>query len=177
MPFRTRDLLLPPSLISLVRVPLAVLFPFTIDRPGAALVVLGAAGLSDILDGWVARRFQQETAIGAMADALSDKAFALTVVLALLSRGRLGWLELFLLGTRDLGELGLIAWFLWRTRGKRASEQRADSWGKATTFLQFAALGGAVLSLEHVLWPALAAGACGAMAAGHYARRLARELA
>ena len=72
MGFCARDLLLVPSLVSMARLPLAALFPWVVDRPAAAVSVLLAAGLTDVLDGWLARRLHQETAIGAVADAISD---------------------------------------------------------------------------------------------------------
>jgi cardiolipin synthase len=39
----------------------------------AALGVLIVIGLSDVIDGWLARRFQLETPLGASLDALADK--------------------------------------------------------------------------------------------------------
>src|SRR5262245_39778093 len=57
--YRARDLLLPPSLLSFARVPLAAAFPFVHDRPWAAFGVLLASAASDLLDGWWARRYDQ----------------------------------------------------------------------------------------------------------------------
>lgn len=176
MSFRARDLLLWPTLISALRLPLAALFPFALQRPAAALAVLLAAGASDVLDGWVARRLGQETAIGSIADGISDKLFILTVALALVWSGRLSCSALLLLGVRDLGEAALVVWLLLRRGLGQNSEQRADVWGKATTFLQFATAAGAVLSLPYLVLPAAAAGVCGAVEAVRGARRLAAEL-
>ena len=39
----------------------------------AALAVLAVSGLTDMLDGWIARRFHQFTELGQMLDPLSDK--------------------------------------------------------------------------------------------------------
>jgi cardiolipin synthase len=42
-------------------------------RPGAALVVFAAAALTDLLDGYVARRQQRQSRLGAFLDPLADK--------------------------------------------------------------------------------------------------------
>ena len=44
-----------PTALTLCRLPLAVAFPFVRDRPVAAIAVLAAAGLTDVLDGALAR--------------------------------------------------------------------------------------------------------------------------
>lgn len=45
------------------------------DQPHRALAMLalGGIGVSDVLDGWVARRYGLDTALGATLDALADK--------------------------------------------------------------------------------------------------------
>src|SRR5262245_39773260 len=42
-------------------------------RPGAALLAFGVAALTDLLDGWVARRFKDESTLGAFLDPVADK--------------------------------------------------------------------------------------------------------
>ena len=42
-------------------------------RPGPALVVFGVAALTDLLDGWVARRWKNESTLGAFLDPMADK--------------------------------------------------------------------------------------------------------
>jgi cardiolipin synthase len=42
-------------------------------RPGAALLVFGVAAFTDLLDGWVARRFKDESTLGAFLDPVADK--------------------------------------------------------------------------------------------------------
>jgi phosphatidylglycerophosphate synthase len=78
--YRARDLLRVPSLLSLARLPLAAAFVLLVDRPPVLVLVLVAAGVTDVLDGWYARRFDQVTATGAVVDPITDKLFVLTVV-------------------------------------------------------------------------------------------------
>jgi phosphatidylglycerophosphate synthase len=137
--YRARDLVLPPGLLSLVRIPLAAGFPFVADRPVAALAFLGAAGASDVLDGWLARRFSQVTPIGAALDPITDKLFVGVVVLTLLGIGLLSPLGVVLMGTREIGELPLALAFAFSARARRsmAGHSPAVLPGKIATILQF----------------------------------------
>lgn len=42
-------------------------------RPGAALIVFGVAALTDLLDGWAARHWKDESSLGAFLDPMADK--------------------------------------------------------------------------------------------------------
>ena len=74
-----------PNLISLARllsVPLAVYLVLEADY-GWAFTVFLLAGLSDAVDGLVAKRFGQTSALGAYLDPLADKALLVGVYVAL----------------------------------------------------------------------------------------------
>lgn len=166
--YRARDLLLVPSLISFVRVPLAVAFPFAHDRPWLAFGVLVASGVSDVLDGWWARRFKQATATGAVVDPITDKIFVLTVVVTLVVAGDLSPWSVVLLSTREIGELPLVVWLSVSpaARRKRKEHPKANAPGKAATALQFAAVTAALFHWEGtraLVWATAAAGALAAV--------------
>lgn len=148
--YRARDLLLPPSLISFVRVPLAAVFPFVHDRPWLAFAVLAASGFSDVLDGWWARRHGQATPMGAVVDPITDKVFVLTVVVTLVVAHKLSPVSVLLLSTREIGELPLVVWLSLShdARKKRTDHPKANAPGKAATALQFAAVAAALFH-----WP------------------------
>lgn len=169
--YRLRDLARVPSLLSLARVPLGALFPFVVDDPRAALGVIALSGVSDVLDGWWARRFNQTSALGALLDGLTDKVFVLAVALTLLVTGRLSPLELLLLGARDLGEIALLAYVFLRKRPHGREQPRADVFGKATTFAQFVAVVLALFAHPARTQVAWLTGALGLFTAAHYARR------
>src|SRR6266566_3890987 len=42
-------------------------------KPGPALVVFAAAALTDLLDGWIARRQRSQSRLGAFLDPMADK--------------------------------------------------------------------------------------------------------
>ncbi len=74
-----------PNLISLARL---LLVPVTIwliisGRYGSAFWVLVAAGISDALDGFIAKRFDQRTRIGALLDPAADKAMLVSIYVTL----------------------------------------------------------------------------------------------
>jgi cardiolipin synthase len=171
---RLRDALLPPGLLSLARAPLALAFPLALGRPLLALGIIALAGLSDVLDGWWARRSGRTTAAGALLDPVMDKVFVGSVVASLLVEGDLALHEAILIGARDLLELPLVAWLLLdlQALADRQGRVRANALGKVTTVLQFAAVVASLLARPHVGPFALAAGAAGALAAGAYWARV-----
>lgn len=166
-----RDLATVPSILSLSRLPLAALFVIVFDEPRLAFAVLILGGVTDLLDGWYARRFSLCTATGALVDGATDKLFVLAVVLTLLRSGLLNVREALLLGARDAGEVLITAWVALR-RDDHAlhEEQRANLLGKLTTVAQFVAVSAAVLRWRHFELCAVSA-ALGVAAVVSYARR------
>ena len=136
--YRVRDALLLPGLLTLARVPLAVAFPWVAGHKRAALLVLGLAGVSDVLDGWAARRFGMATPTGAALDPVADKVFVGSVVGSLLLRHQLGRPALFALTVRELGEIPLVAWRALRHDMTASRQPRSNVLGKLATTLQFA---------------------------------------
>ncbi|MEM6549314.1 MAG: CDP-diacylglycerol--glycerol-3-phosphate 3-phosphatidyltransferase [Pseudomonadota bacterium] len=59
------------------------------DRPLAgwlALILFVAAGLTDFLDGWLARRFDQISAFGKMLDPIADKAMVIVALMVIVAQ-------------------------------------------------------------------------------------------
>lgn len=72
---------------------------------GAAIVATGLvlAGLSDAVDGYIARRFNQQSKLGSILDPLADKALVGAVALPLALTGALQPWVVALMITRDVG--------------------------------------------------------------------------
>jgi cardiolipin synthase (CMP-forming) len=159
-----------PSLVSLLRVPLAAVFPLCVERPALALTVLLASGATDVLDGWIARRFNQATPLGAIVDPIADKLFVLVVVITLLVGGRLSGLQVALLAVREIGEFPLLFWWMLsrKRRHGRASRPMANVPGKLATVVQFAAVGAAILGSGATDELVVAAAVAGGLAAATY---------
>lgn len=174
---RLRDVLSPPGLVTLVRLPLAAVFPLAHGRPVVSLLILGAAGLSDVLDGWCARRSHRATSTGAILDAVVDKVFVAAVAVTLLVEGRLTLFSALLLGARDVVELPLVVWSALDPGVLADGSERvkANMFGKAVTVVQFVTAIAALFSQGYVDVLALAAGALGVLAgATYWARALPR---
>jgi cardiolipin synthase (CMP-forming) len=173
--YRARDLVNGPTLVSWLRVPLAALFPLSAGTPWASVCVLAAAGLSDVLDGWLARRSSLATPAGAVVDGVTDKLFAGAVLATLVARGELALGEVALLGAREVGELPLVLWILASPAARRRKlDDRANLLGKLATTLQFATvlavLVGAARARGVGLWATAVVGL--AAAASYWARAL-----
>jgi len=72
-----------PNVISLSRIPFSIAMPFLVGRYSIAfLVCYGIAGIADVADGAIARRFHWESKFGAKADSIGDGIFIICVVIA-----------------------------------------------------------------------------------------------
>lgn len=82
-----------PNLLSLLRMGLTPLFLISVvqGRPAAALAIFAFAGVTDALDGFIARTYGQQSRLGAYLDPIADKLLLMSayVVLAIpgLQRG------------------------------------------------------------------------------------------
>ncbi|MBB4197209.1 CDP-alcohol phosphatidyltransferase [Rhodoblastus sphagnicola] len=99
-----------PNLISLARL---VLAPFSVEmiverRWTEALAIFVVAGLSDALDGWIARRFDLRSELGAYLDALADKALLVCNYVTLAGVGLVPLYLVLLVVTRDLLIVGAV---------------------------------------------------------------------
>jgi phosphatidylglycerophosphate synthase len=166
-----RDAFLAPGLISLIRLPLALAFPFAARSPFGAVVILAAAGVSDVLDGWVARRFHQQTPTGAFLDGAMDKLFAVAVLATLIVASSLTVGEALLLSTREIGEAVLLAGSLVAQPHASPSARSANALGKLATVLQFVTVVVVVVGGGPRLALVIATGLCGALAATSYGVR------
>jgi cardiolipin synthase len=76
-----------PNLLSILRMGLIPIFVLAVldGRPGRALVVFAVAGVTDALDGFIARFWNQRSALGAYLDPAADKLLLVSayVVLAI----------------------------------------------------------------------------------------------
>lgn len=115
-----------------------------------ALGVFIAASASDGIDGWIARKFNQKSDLGAFLDPLADKTLLLTgiLVLSLVDWGKEGWsLPLWfalLAALRDIIIVGGL--FILKRRGKKVVI--SPSWvGKICTVTQMFALGWVMLKV------------------------------
>lgn len=101
-----------PNLLSLVRLVLIPVFLWLLgtSQYGWALVVIVVSSLTDFVDGWIARRFDQVSRVGQLLDPAVDRLFIFTTLIGLAWQGLLPWWLVILIVARDAGliVLGII---------------------------------------------------------------------
>lgn len=115
----------------------------------AALAVLVAAALSDVLDGIVARTFQQITPLGMALDPIADKIMMSTAFITLSFRGALPWWLTIVVLSRDVGIL-ILALLIVLVAGYRPFHP--TMLGKASTVVQVITVFAAISLLAHMPW-------------------------
>lgn len=118
------------SLIRLAGIPLFLWLVLGPEADGWALAVLMLSGVTDFLDGYLARRLNQFSALGEILDPVADRLYILAVVFGLAMRDVIPWWVAVLLPARDLFLWGLVPFL--RTRGYSALP--VHFLGKAATF-------------------------------------------
>lgn len=68
----------------------------------AAMIVFVAASLTDLLDGYLARKYNQITAFGKLMDPFADKVMVITVMLTQVLKGRAPWTALSVVAVKEL---------------------------------------------------------------------------
>ncbi len=159
-------------MLSLLRLGLAIAFPFV--APGWRLAVVLGGGLSDFLDGFVARRFNAHTPSGQLIDAIADKLFVFSVIVTLTVAGLVTWWQMLLIISRDLTVAGVAAYVTVRRDWSKFRRLVPRPIGKLTTALQFTMFASLLLWSEAsftlvVLWVTIL---CSTVAAADYLWKL-----
>ncbi len=122
-----------PNLLSALRlagVPLFLWLVLGPEEDGWALALLMFSGITDFLDGWLARKLDQQSVLGQILDPVADRLYILAVVVGLALRDIIPWWLAVSLPLRDALMWGLVP--ILRTRGY--SSLPVHFLGKAATF-------------------------------------------
>jgi cardiolipin synthase len=106
-------------------------------RYGVALILFVLAGMSDGLDGVLARALKQQTVLGQYLDPIADKMLLSTVFLVLSILHKIPWKFTVVVFSRDISILAAST-VLFAIAGLR--DFRPSVFGKANTFAQVAAV-------------------------------------
>ena len=153
-----RQILTAPNQLTLLRM---IFLPFIVinlvkNDYKWALGLFVLAGLSDALDGLLARKLHQQTLLGQYLDPIADKLLMSTMflVLSIEYRNVVPWKYTVVVFSRDISIL-LVSGVLFMIAGLR--DFRPSVFGKANTFAQVAAIFFALLLLvKPVLWISIA---------------------
>jgi len=144
-----------PNIITVIRFLLVVPVGFCLysERYVEALALFFIAGLSDGIDGFLARRYNWRTRFGAVADPLADKLLLVTAFLLLALTNQVPLWLMIMVFARDLVIVtgGLVYHYL------VGPYEMSPTWlGKLTTFLQITYVLMVMLNLAGVTLPVTA---------------------
>lgn len=159
-----RQLLTVPNLLSLIRLGLIPVFVhlYLSGAQAAAAGVIVLSGLTDLADGWYARRFHAVSDVGKVLDPIADKLTQAAAIGMLVADHPLLLAPLLLLVVKEI--LACVSGMLVI---RRTGVVPAAVWhGKATTALLY------LLMFVHILWQDIPASASNIMTAGCIAMML-----
>lgn len=151
-PARTDRILNLANGFTLLRVVLVVIFAWLLlvprpALPGVAAAVFATAALTDSVDGYFARRFNQVTGFGEFLDPLADKLLIGVALAALVVDRRLALWVAIVFGIREVAVSAMRV-----VLARRGRSMPASNLGKAKTVTQiFAVLALTVLDRGHAL--------------------------
>jgi cardiolipin synthase (CMP-forming) len=142
-----------PNALTIARLALIPIFVALMVRAGhnpswPAGVVFGMAGITDQVDGFLARRWHVESRFGQLADPLADRLMIDAAVILLAYYDRLPWLGLVVILGRDV--LLLAGSVLLAPRGV---EVEVNAVGKAATWVLYAAIFFRIVIEPATKWP------------------------
>ena len=163
--------------LALIPVFVALLVPADGGYSWPAAIVFAVAGVTDQVDGWLARRWHVESQFGKVADPLADRLMIDAAVIILVAvHHRLPWAALVLVLARDA--LLIVGYKLLMPRGY---ELDVNFLGKVATWVLYASLAFVMVTHDGTDWPlwifwtgvvlALAAGAQYVVTASRTVRR------
>jgi CDP-diacylglycerol--glycerol-3-phosphate 3-phosphatidyltransferase len=137
------------TIARLVAIPVFIWLVVTAEggHSWAAAIVFGLAGLTDQLDGWLARRWHVESAFGKVADPLADRLMIDAAVILLLIAGRLPWIAVLIL----LRDVLLVGGY--KVLVPRGLDFSVNFVGKAATWLLYAGLAFVLATHAGTSWP------------------------
>ncbi len=162
------------TVLRLVAIPVFVALMLEADgRSWPAAMVFAGAGVTDQVDGWVARRWNVESRFGTVLDPLADRLLVDAAVVLLWLDERLPWLALAVILARDsllVGGYKLVV--------RRGYDFSVNFLGKAATWILYASLALSMVTragTEWPLWLFWIGVALALVAATHYVIKARRE--
>jgi CDP-diacylglycerol--glycerol-3-phosphate 3-phosphatidyltransferase len=142
-----------PNALTIARLALIPIFVELMVQAGhnpswPAGIVFGIAGITDQVDGFLARRWHVESRFGQIADPLADRLMIDAAVILLAYYDRLPWVGLAVIIGRDVMLLAGS-----RILAPRGIEIEVNTVGKAATWVLYAAIAFRIVTHPSTQWP------------------------
>lgn len=140
-----------PNIITIMRVILIIPFAYFAWQQNyvAALIIFLVAGVSDGLDGLLAKRFNWQSRFGSITDPLADKILLFVALLLLVMKGQLSWTLFWVSTARDLYIVGGATSYHYLVEPYEMRPSLISKWNTALMILLV------LLVLVHLGWFAL----------------------
>ena len=167
-----------PNALTLLRLLLIPVFVALVLASGGghswpAAIVFGVAGVSDQIDGWLARRWRVESSFGKIADPLADRLMIDAAVILLWHADRLPWAALAI----PVRDVAVVAGY--KLVVERGYDFSVNLAGKAATWFLYASLAFVMVTRKGTDWPLWlfwAGFALAAVALAGYLRKAQKEV-
>ncbi len=138
-----------PNLLTLARiaiVPVFIIFLFFDSRSASfwAAALFSIAAVTDAVDGWLARRWEIETAFGKFLDPLADKLIVMSALVMMIPMGRVPAWAVFVILARDVIVSGIRS-----IASVEGTVIAASDLGKYKTIFQMVAIVGLLLHYDY----------------------------
>lgn len=137
-----------PNIITVMRMILIIPFAYFAWHQDyvAALVIFLIAGISDGLDGLLAKRFNWQSRFGSITDPLADKILLFVALLLLVMKGQLSWTLFWVSTARDLYIVGGATSYHYLVEPYEMRPSLISKWNTALMILLV------LLVLVHLAW-------------------------
>src|SRR5215203_3843231 len=134
--------------LALIPIFIALLIPADGGQSWAAAIVFAVAGVTDQIDGFLARRWHVESEFGRIFDPLADRLMIDAAVILLFIADHMPWAGLVVILGRDLL---LLAGY--KAIAPQGYELNVNLVGKAATWLLYASIGFLIVTDPATDWP------------------------
>jgi CDP-diacylglycerol--glycerol-3-phosphate 3-phosphatidyltransferase len=155
--------------LSLSRIPLTVMFLFFAHDALIAMILLALVIITDVLDGFIARKFYKPSKFGGVIDPLCDKVFIVSSFVIYIAIGRLNPAFFLPLVLRDIYS---VAEIIHIHVSKSEKFHKANIFGKLTTAFQYVMIAILIIDIRFLYLPVvIAVGISAVLTMYTYARR------
>lgn len=138
-----------PNVLTVIRLILIPVFIYTyyLNEPITALIIYLVAGITDVLDGYIARRFHMSTKLGTVLDPLADKLMLIAALGCLTYSGLIPSWVLYVVLLKDLAMI-IGAAVMYFGRIKRVIP--SNVFGKVATMVFYIAVATSLLEAKPI---------------------------